>query len=326
MLSRGRECARDASEAFEVSATVLQWMKSGTNSTRITMRLMAVIVSSGQRPERFDDLFDEASQLVSADVSRLQYILLIATDSPQNLGLDSALAPYRCEYHAAILLVCAIRAYHLESEAAKSVSQLGAQALEQLRKLVLPPPAQELPASPKLVDQSKKRAPVKTAVPKTPARTGRAIKTPARRVSDPRVQPKTPAPKMRKELSAPAKRRSSLPTANSFDDLGKLTGYIESLASLLGLMGLVLAKVEALKIMRALLRHREDRLDDFVRSSGILATEYCKLGKQSRAGTVFQQAMRCVKESQRHVGETVKAEFHLRYSAYLAQNERVDEA
>jgi hypothetical protein len=131
---------------------------------------------------------------------------------------------------------------------------------------------------------------------------------------------------MRKELSAPAKRRSSLPTATTFDDLGKLTGYIESLASLLGLMGLVLAKVEALKVMRALLRHREDRVDDFVRSSGILAMEYCKLGKQSRAGMVFQQALRCAKESKREVGVTVKAELHLRHSAYLAQNERVDKA
>jgi hypothetical protein len=299
-----------------VSMTVLHGMKSGTDSTRITMRLMAVIVGSGQRPERFDALSDEASQLVSAEVRRFLAIALNTTDSPQNLGVDTALAPYRCEYHAAILLIRALRAYHTESEAATSVSQLSAQALEQLRHLGLPPPAQDLPASPKPVDQPKKRAPAKTAVPKTPAR----------RVSDPKLQPKTPAPKMRKELCAPAKRRSSLPTANSFDDLDKLTGYIGSLASLLGLMGLVLAKVDALKIMRALLRHREDLVDDFVRSSGILATEYCKLGKQSRAGTVFQQAMRCVKESQRHLGETVKAELHLRYSAYLAQNERVEEA
>ncbi|RSH95601.1 hypothetical protein EHS25_000693 [Saitozyma podzolica] len=297
-------------EVGESCLTVASARETPVRRLRITMRLMAVIVGSGQRPERFDALSDEASQLVSAE----------------NLGVDTALAPYRCEYHAAILLIRALRAYHTESEAATSVSQLGAQALEQLRHLGLPPPAQDLPASPKPVDQPKKRAPAKTAVPKTPARTGRAVKTPARRVSDPKLQPKTPAPKMRKELSAPAKRRSSLPTANSFDDLDKLTGYIGSLASLLGLMGLVLAKVDALKIMRALLRHREDLVDDFVRSSGILATEYCKLGKQSRAGTVFQQAMRCVKESQRHLGETVKAELHLRYSAYLAQNERVEEA
>jgi hypothetical protein len=87
-MPHGCECARDASEEIEVSMTVLHGMKSGTDSTRITMRLMAVIVGSGQRPERFDALSDEASQLVSAEVRRFLAIALNTTDSPQNLGVS----------------------------------------------------------------------------------------------------------------------------------------------------------------------------------------------------------------------------------------------
>ncbi|ADV20626.1 Hypothetical protein CGB_B9070W [Cryptococcus gattii WM276] len=91
-----------------------------------------------------------------------------------------------------------------------------------------------------------------------------------------------------------------------------------ALASLLALLGQTLAQIETLKLIRAFQRGRDELIDDYIRRSSQLATEYFKLGKVSRAGNVFSQTHRTVLESKVLVDNGIKVEHLLRWSCYLA--------
>jgi uncharacterized protein YeeX (DUF496 family) len=235
---------------------------------------------------------------------------------------------YKAEYHGAILLLRALHAYHQVKEPSTQVAELASKAMIQLRQLVILHTATNGAKKPSPAKDTRKRVPIKAAPAKTPARTSaRAGKTAARRLSDSKPTLKTPAPKLtRKEASERVRCRSSVAPERAYDDLRRFTRLLGSLASLLALLGQVFAKVEVLKLIRAFQRGRECLVDDYVLRSAELATEYCKLGKQSRAGLVFLQAIRCVDESKREVAPSAKTELFLRYSAYLAGNGKLDQA
>ncbi|OCF35317.1 hypothetical protein I316_02863 [Kwoniella heveanensis BCC8398] len=91
-----------------------------------------------------------------------------------------------------------------------------------------------------------------------------------------------------------------------------------SLGSLLGMLGCTLQQIDVLKLLRAFQRNNEDLINDYVKCSSQLATEYQNLGKTSRAGFVFQQALRVVENGKTLVLPNVKVELLLRYACYLA--------
>nr|XP_019042993.1 hypothetical protein I302_08702 [Kwoniella bestiolae CBS 10118]OCF21923.1 hypothetical protein I302_08702 [Kwoniella bestiolae CBS 10118] len=96
------------------------------------------------------------------------------------------------------------------------------------------------------------------------------------------------------------------------------TKAVRSLATLLGLLGHSLQQIEALKLLRAFQRNKEDLVDDYTLRSGQLATEYQKLGKTSRAGLVFSQAQKVVEHSKVLVSVKSRVELGLRFACYLA--------
>ncbi|WVQ78257.1 hypothetical protein IAT38_000341 [Cryptococcus sp. DSM 104549] len=279
---------------------------------RVIAKMMGVIATSGQQRERFPALVEEVEALSAR------------TDSAN----DKALAPFKKEYEAYALILRALQAYHDEADPSLAVSQGAQRALVALRGIVLPPTpaAASTPAlgSEQAVSGTRRKQPLgrattTKAVPARPVRgAGRAVSEPAKKVA---------AGKAGAKATAVTKGRASVaPTPMVFDDLRRLTRLLGSLSSLLGLLGHALAKVEVLKLLRAFERNQDDLLDDYVQRSAQLATEYFKLGKLSRAGFVFTQALKSVADSKVLVNPGVQVELLLRWSCYLAGTGNVSKA
>jgi hypothetical protein len=168
------------------------------------------------------------------------------------------LITFQAEHHANTLLLKTLQAYHFDSSPSTPILTLSRTAITELRKLII------LPTAP-VVEERKKQPLGRSMTTKAPA-----VKVKGRTVSEPKGKT---VPEKGKIGS---KSTMSTEEVSVFEDLRKLAsllgGYfrastdftdtvIGSLASLLGMMGHALAKVEALKLLRALLRGREDLVD-----------------------------------------------------------------
>lgn len=237
------------------------------------------------------------------------------------------------EYRATSLLLRALFAYRQGTNSVSEVSTAAAQAMHELRQIILPPTATATktaaPSVPPVIQP-------KTTRTKQPL--GRASTTPAPRTTTSRTRTvsasmdKTPKrttiTSTRKASensprSLPAHTIPPSPTAIvEFADLPRLLSLLSSLISLLGLLALPLQKIEALKLARALMRSRDDMVGEYTTLSARLGTEYARLGKWGRASAVFGQA----KRGMDGVTEERRAEWGLRWAGVLAQMGRVEEA
>ncbi|ODO11404.1 hypothetical protein I350_00183 [Cryptococcus amylolentus CBS 6273] len=269
---------------------------------RVIARMLKITVASGQRAAQFLDLVEEADRLYSQSAVKE----------------DALLEVYKKEYYAYILILRALQAYHSTSEPSASVLQHQQQIHQLLRELILPP-------TPVVVQDEgvKKRQPLGRATTTRAAPT-RSTRSAQRTVSEPQKKP------MATTRGVPAKKGKSAAEvgtkAVAYDDLKRLTHLISSLATLLGLLGMSLAQVEVLKLLRALQRNRDPLFSGYIDASAQLATEYHKLGKISRAGSVFTQAHNALQDSKVLVDDSVQVELLLRWCCYLADTGDVAKA
>ncbi|OXH40985.1 separase [Cryptococcus neoformans] len=256
---------------------------------RVVARMMRIIVSSGQRMPRFDQLIQDADHLFAET----------------NLGYDASLSMYKKEHYAYTLILRALKAYHFEGDPTPAVLENHKRSMEALREMLIPSTTSQ-----EIKDGPRNRQPLGRTT------TTRAVTT--------RGASARPTRGTKRAVSEPQKRASGKAMAGHttasgvFDDLKKLTGLLGALASLLALLGQTLAQIETLRLIRAFQRSRDELIDDYVRRSSQLATEYFKLGKVSRAGNVFAQTYRTVLESKVLVDSGAKVELLLRWSCYLA--------
>ena len=195
------------------------------------------------------------------------------------------------------------------------------EAFKQLRELILPPTMAGSPLKVAKVSEAKAtsiRRPLGNAMT-VKAPTSSNIKAPPakknRATSD---SLKKEVPKLAEESRAASLTIEDGTNPRSLDDGHRLAELLGSLVSLLGLLGHVLPKVESLKLLRAILRERPDLADDYVLRSVELATEYMRLGKHTRARTVFIQTSRLVDDGKHSISFEAKVDLHLRYGAFLA--------
>ncbi|WVQ98549.1 hypothetical protein IAU59_005675 [Kwoniella sp. CBS 9459] len=283
---------------------------------RTLAKVMEIITASGKQAERFTSLIEE--------VDRLSGLV--------DLGEDASLAIYKAEYVSYTLIYRAIQAYHIDSASMPSTGVIEAsqEAVKALRSIVLPPTQAaatslsppKVKAVPDLALRSgggagKVKVPLGRSTTTKSAAPPRPTRGTTRAVSEPKTGG-TKATFSKSAATVKAKRRSSIAPLLVFDDLKKLTSLLGSLGSLLGLLGYTLQQIDVLKLLRAFQRNNEDLINDYVRRSAQLATEYQTLGKTSRAGFVFQQALRVVENGKKLVSPSVRVELSLRYVCHLA--------
>ncbi|KAK8870007.1 hypothetical protein IAR55_000577 [Kwoniella newhampshirensis] len=302
-----------AKVVIELGEAVLRVYNDGQSirRSRTIAMILGAIAASGQGQDKIPALLAEAGRLS------------LISDCDE----DDGLTIYKNEYQAYTLVLKALQAYHTESDPSQAVAEASTRAVQALRSIVLPPstatdamvtPVKGVEASGRKKQPLGKSTTTKAVVQKRPTRGS------TRAVSEPKsintTQKKVAATKTvgKAILAGTTKRRSSLTPALVFDDLRRLTRLLASLATLLGLLGHALGKIEVLKLLRAFQRNREDLVDDYVQRSAQLATEYFKLGKLSRAGLVFSQANKVVAESKVLVSLGTRVELLLRRTSYLA--------
>nr|XP_031857742.1 uncharacterized protein CI109_006837 [Kwoniella shandongensis]KAA5524814.1 hypothetical protein CI109_006837 [Kwoniella shandongensis] len=280
--------------------------------TRVIAMMLGVVASSGQGKDRISFLETEANRLSTSS----------------DIGQDIGLTPYRNEYQSYSLILRALQAYHTEDDPSQAVAEASTKAVQALRQIVLPPSS--LSASTTVnsaqakEETGRKKQPLGRSTTTKAVAATRSTRGTTRTVSEPKAATalgKTVAVAKaagKTTSGIAANRRSSVAPAMLYDDLRRLTRLLGSLATLLGLLGHALGKIEVLKLLRAFQRSREDLIDDYVQQSAQLATEYYKLGKLSRAGFVFSQANKCVAESKVLVSLGTRVELLLRWSTYLA--------
>jgi hypothetical protein len=264
------------------------------------------------------------------------------------------------EYEAVVLLLRSLFAYHAHSEPSKQVTELSTLAIDGLRQMLVPPTTQPVGSSPiktKSSLQGLKPSPLATNRKAPTTVLGRSTSTatanPAkgstsglasRSVSASHTTTNKTQTDNRDTLTLRPQPRTSLdssPPIPRFEDLPRLSKLLSALISLLGMLGHSLAKINALKVLRALLRHHPDQVDEYVSYSAELATEYMKLGKNSRAGSVFAQIFKTISEREHgsHGGTSategkgdkksvrlaVVIDAHLRYSEFLTSMGQVEQ-
>lgn len=238
----------------------------------------------------------------------------------------------------------ALTAYRNTSDAKVSIAQFTTKAVHQLQSLLIP-------TSNTSVEETKQTTPERTTAQAAPTTTrtkqplGRAATTPAVGTSRPSRRtvsqgtdktPRTPAKPISRSaatrhVSAAASPRPA-PTqatpAPSWLDLPLLVEILTSLIALLGMQGLVMQRIETLKLARAMLRGKEDeRLKvAFVRFSGYLAAEYASLGKYARAKVVFEGAIKVADGIAGDEGLKARLEVGLRWCAFLASTGALEKA
>ncbi|WVN89000.1 uncharacterized protein L203_104216 [Cryptococcus depauperatus CBS 7841] len=264
---------------------------------RVISRMMYIIVSSGHRLPHFEHLCVEAERL----------------STTTKLVRDVSLSVYRKEYEAYVLILKALRSYHLNGDQSHMVIEIGKKAVQALREIILPP----TPASVKVHGQ-RNRQPLGRAIT-TRAVSSRPTRSIQRTVSEPQRKA-TGKVGMEKSKLVPADNMPTLVTPSElvFDDLTKLTKLLGCLSSLLGLLGQDLAQIEILRLLRAFERNCDHLINDYVRRSSQLATQYHKLGKIVRAGLVFAQTYKAIMDSSVIVDSGAKVEMLLQWVCYLA--------
>lgn len=191
---------------------------------RVILRLMATIAATGYRSERFNPLSEEIEHIASQTA----------------FGNDSGLEKYCSEYHVCALVLRALDAYHATQHSVAAVAQLGGAALKAIRNLIAPPQVANKPAV------AGKR--IASGARGTRA-TVRSTRTAAAKTST-----KLPATKSSKSSSAKTAPKASEPTPLVIDDMERFCELLDSLATLFGVMGLVLPKLESLRALRAVQR------------------------------------------------------------------------
>ncbi|KAI5895597.1 uncharacterized protein SCHCODRAFT_01122301 [Schizophyllum commune H4-8] len=142
----------------------------------------------------------------------------------------------------------------------------------------------------------------------------------------PPVNPVTPKAKPLQELSLNVKTPPR-PAANTksqhalvFDDFGGLLDLLRLLCSVLNLLGLTLVKVRVLDVVRRLAELKLGPYsDDYANATTELAFEYFRLGKYTRAKTMFNR----LRESATMLSPEVMISLLLRYAGVLAELEDV---
>ncbi|WWC85253.1 uncharacterized protein L201_000115 [Kwoniella dendrophila CBS 6074] len=302
MIEEGEWKEESAKVSIELAEAVLQLydQEYPVRKIRVLSKMMGVILTSGQNIDKFDSLAEEVIQVSSQ------------TDAGQDVGL----LPFKSEYLANTLILQAMQAYHASSHPSLEVTEASKQAIEKLRTIIIPPTTlSTFKASTEQPEEIRKKVPPGRSTT-TKAVASRPTRGTARTVSEPKKAVTTKT--VTKTATAKTKRRSSLGPTLVFDDLKRLTRLLGSLSTLLGLLGHTLQQIEALKLLRAFQRHREDLADDYILRSCQLATEYQKLGKTSRAGFVFSQAQKVIEHSKVMISAKIRVETNLRHACYLA--------
>ncbi|WVF72384.1 hypothetical protein IAT40_007199 [Kwoniella sp. CBS 6097] len=296
---------------------------------RTIAKAMGIITASGKQAERFPSLVEEVDRLAALS----------------DLGEDASLVTYKAEYVSYTLIYRAIQSYHTASLSSPSTQVLEAsqEAVKALRSIVLPPThhtstststpikggtTQDL-SSGAGAGVGKRKVPLGRSTTTKAAVSSRPTRGTFRAVSEPKTgSGKVVADKATSTATATGKvkRRSSIAPVLVFDDLKKLTSLLGSLDSLLGVLGYTLQQIDVLKLLRAFQRNNEDLINDYVHRSAQLATEYQALGKTSRAGLVFQQALRVVESGKSLVLPRVRVVLLLRYACHLAAKGEIAKA
>ncbi|WRT66903.1 uncharacterized protein IL334_003868 [Kwoniella shivajii] len=307
LLEQGEGREQSAKVSLEIADAILEVYgdEYPIRRLRLLAKMMSTILTSGQAMDRLPPLVEEVDRL----------------SDRTDLCEDNSLSPFKSEYISYTLILRAMQAYHTSPHPSMEVIESSKKAVENLRGIVLPPTKLSTlgPSTESADNAPKKKVPLgrSTTTKAVPARPTRGT---SRTVSEPKkvVGKKPLAKSTTATVANKSKRRSSIILPLVFDDLKRLTRLLGSLATLLGLLGHSLQQIEALKLLRAFQRNREDLVDDYVLRSAQLATEYQKLGKISRAGLVFSQAQKVMDNSNALVSTSVKVELGLRYASYLA--------
>lgn len=159
--------------------------------------MMRIIVSSGQRMPRFDQLIQDADHLFAET----------------NLGYDASLSMYKKEHYAYTLILRALKAYHFEGDPTPAVLDNHKRSMEALREMLIPSTTSQ-----EIKDGPRNRQPLGRTT------TTRAVTT--------RGASARPTRGTKRAVSEPQKKASGKATAGYttasgvFDDLKKLTGLL----------------------------------------------------------------------------------------------------
>lgn len=286
---------------------------------RVILQLMATVAATGYQSDRFDALSQEIEHLASQTA----------------FGNDSNLEKYCSEYHACALVLRALDAYHVTEHSVAAVAQLGGAALKAVRNLIAPPRNTDKPAV------AGRR--VVSGARSTRAAVRRAGTTAAK------APTKVAASKPTKAAAAKNAPKAAEAAPLVIDDMDRFCELLDSLATLFGVMGLVLPKLEALRALRTVQRQdmgegkctrRGELTTAYIMVCARLGTEYGKLGKFSRAQSVFTAAINCAEASESAVQEgpsspddstpmvspAALTEVYLRYARYLATSGQIADA
>jgi separase len=247
---------------------------------RVISRFVSIIISTGAAADQYESLTKEADVLSTV----------------KELGKDASLAKYRQEYYATIVIHAALQTYH-HPESSPGLAELGRAALDASRAFLFPAP----PAAAKRTAATRGKTPAMK--PRAPAKT-----TTTRKV--------TPTAAKKAAATAPV----DAPPPIELDDIERFSGLLNALASLFGLLGYIVPKIEALNLLRAM--QRANMPDAFIATSSQVAAEYGRLGKYSRAGQVFAKALKQADDAAPVAG----AELHLRHARFLATGGHLHQA
>lgn len=234
---------------------------------------------------------------------------------------------------ASLCMFRAIHAYHADQDPKVAVAAQIGQAVSVLRGVLIPatksggtPPRPIVaPAGPAA---RRLRVPAKDAFT-TPVHSKRVVsdgkplaaakgraKAGSRQVSDSMPQKGSPS-------------RAAGAIVTEWHDIQALAQLLQTTVALAGLLGLTMQRIDLLKVARAVLRGRSERIarEAFLSLSGVLGGKYAALGKWTRARSVLEHAVR-LGETGEGDGEeeVVKEVLGLRWCRFLAQTGRVDEA
>lgn len=233
--------------------------------------------------------------------------------------------PLLAEYENVILLAQALNAYRTNDEPTQQVAELSTQIIARLRQVLVPPSSTLIPSN--STGKTQSSAIAKKASMSSLSKSASSKTAQSRVASNPTAISNSKASKpvsagarstAATKSNAAAKPRNSLDLLPKFEDFPRLVKLLSALAALLGVLGHPLAKIDTLKVLRAFLRHHSELVDDYVSHSAELATEYRKLGKNSRAASVFAQTLRTINDGGKPVSSRVVVDVLLQHCEYLA--------
>lgn len=221
---------------------------------RVILRLMATIAATGYQSDRFSSLSQEIEHLASQTA----------------FGNDSGLEKYCSEYHACALVLRALDAYHATEHSVAAVAQLGGAALKAIRNLIAPPQIADKPAV------AGKRVVSGTRGTRAAVRSTRP--TAAKTTTKPATTRVTKATSVKSPL------KTSEPAPLVIDDMERFCELLDSLATLFGIMGLVLPKLETLRALRTVQRQDqgEGKLQVTARANSSLRDDVRSIGYRVR--------------------------------------------